>query len=106
MSLRTLKFALGLWILLIGAQQGAFAHELMHLSTGERAGVHGDARAVSDAVCGQCPGFSQVVTPALSHSLFVPPWRRAPAERGAAPPFEPITAQVPKPRSRGPPATV
>jgi hypothetical protein len=100
---RTLGLALGLWILLICAQQGAFVHELVHFSTGEGSVVHGDARA--DAVCGQCPAFSQVVTPAFSHSFCVPPLVRTAAERGVESRFEPITAQVPRPRSRGPPLT-
>jgi hypothetical protein len=98
--------ALSLWILLIGAQQGAFVHELVHFATGERGAVHGDARAGADVVCEQCPAFSQVVTPAFSHSFCMPPLIRAAVDRGVEPRIEPITAQVPRPRSRGPPFTV
>jgi hypothetical protein len=98
----TLGRALALWILLLAAQQGAFVHQLVHLSTSDRA-VHSDARAVGEGVCGQCPAFSQVVTPAFGHSLCVPPLVRAVAERSIEPRFEPITAELSSPRNRGPP---
>jgi hypothetical protein len=100
----TLGRALALWILLLIAQQGAFVHELVHLASADHA-RQADARAVAEAICGQCPAFSQVVTPAVGHSLCLPPLVQVVAERGREPRFEPLTADLPSPRNRGPPPT-
>lgn len=95
---------LGLWLLLIVAQQGAFVHEVGHFSPAGHVGQRVDAKAVSDATCAQCPAFAQVVTPAFSHAFHVPHLVRAAAARISEPRHAAIDVAVPQPRSRGPPS--
>ena len=95
--------ALGLWLLLIVAQQGAVVHELSHFSRISQAEPGVDSQTAADAACALCPAFAQVVTPAFSHAFYVPPLVRAVPERISAPHYSAITAAVPQPRSRGPP---
>jgi hypothetical protein len=96
--------ALGLFLLLLLAQQGAVQHELSHFSSFNVAAVNatpGD----SQAPCALCPAFAQVVTPAFSHSIHIPERAvfalRLTAERQNSA----IDARGPQPRSRGPPAS-
>jgi hypothetical protein len=96
--------ALGLWLLLIAAQQGAVVHELSHFSRASNATARVDSRVAADAACVLCPVFAQVLTPAFSHAFHIPPLVRAASERIAEPRYFPIDAAVPQPRSRGPPS--
>ena len=95
--------ALGLWLLLIVAQQGAVVHDLSHFSRVSDAGSRVDSQTAADAACALCPAFAQVVTPAFSHAFYVPPLVRAAPERISEPNYSAIDAAVPQPRSRGPP---
>ena len=95
--------ALGLWLLLIVAQQGAVAHDLSHFSRVSHAGSRVYSQPAADAACALCPNFAQVVTPAFTHAFYVPALARAAFERIAAPHYSAITAAVPQPRSRGHP---
>ena len=95
--------ALGLWLLLIVAQQGAVVHDLSHFSRVTHAESRVDSQTAADAACALCPAFAQVVTPAFSHAFHVPPLGPAVPERILEPRHSAITAAVPQPRSRGPP---
>ena len=94
---------LGLWLLLLVAQQGAVVHELSHVS-----GAAGTELNVSsgkvDASCALCPVFAQVATPAFSHPFPVPPLVRAALQPIADPIYGVIDTAAPIPRSRGPPS--
>ena len=96
--------ALGLWLLLIVAQQGAVVHDLSHFSRVNHAGARVDSQTAADAACALCPAFAQVVTPAFSHTFHIPPLVRAASERITEPRYLAIDAAVPQPRSRGPPS--
>src|ERR1700733_2976036 len=63
--------ALGLFLLLLLAQQGAVQHELSHFSTFNVAGISAAPGDSTQAPCALCPAFAQVVTPAFSHSLNI-----------------------------------
>ncbi len=96
--------ALGLLLLLLAAQQGAVVHELGHaLESNRTAGLPGEVGLSAGAWCAACPAFAQVVTPAFSHRLHIPLMVRARAEPTPAPPHAAVDAEVPRPRSRGPP---
>jgi hypothetical protein len=97
--------ALGLFLLLLLAQQGAVEHELSHFSTVKVAGINAGPGATTDAPCALCPAFAQVATPAFSHSIHIPlhavfALRLIPERQNSA-----IDARGPQPRSRGPPAS-
>jgi hypothetical protein len=95
--------ALGLWLLLVTAQQGAVVHELSHLAqvshtqTGAQAGLPGEQS------CALCPAYAQAASPAFSHSITIPLLVRTALERDADPQTSAISADLPQPRSRGPP---
>ncbi len=95
---------LGLWLLLIVAQQGAVVHELSHVSRAVHSGLQVDSQTASDTTCAQCPAFAQVVTPAFNHSLQIPFLVRIAAQLSTELEIAAIEAAVPHPRSRGPPS--
>ena len=103
-SMRHVFKTLGLWLLLLVAQQGAVVHELSHFSRVNHAGLELDSRIAADTTCAQCPAFAQVFTPAFSHAFFIPSLLRAAAARLSEPRYAAIDAAVPQPRSRGPPS--
>jgi hypothetical protein len=98
--MRHLSKLLGLLLLLIVAQQGAVVHELSHVSGTNPLNV---SSSILDSSCAQCPGFAQVVSPAFSHSFYVPSLIRTAYEVSAEPIYAAIDTAVPRPRSRGPP---
>jgi hypothetical protein len=92
-------------LLLVMAQQGAVVHELSHFSGLGSARLHvHSSGGVAENTCSECPAFAQVVTPAFSHSIQVPPLGRAEAERSPEPLYARHTALGFTPRSRGPPS--
>lgn len=95
--------ALWLWLLLITAQQGAVIHELSHFYGLDAASSHLETGGAADSACALCPAFAQVATPAVSHSFHVPALVRAEAERFSELTLQAVEAEVPTPRSRGPP---
>jgi hypothetical protein len=105
--MRVLFKALGLWLLLLLAQQGAVVHELSHLSPVSTAGIHADSNDADGAAeksCALCNVFAQVVTPAFSHSFDVPVLLYAASDVRSTPPHAAPGAAAPRPRSRGPPS--
>ena len=117
--MRQVLKSLGLFLLLLIAQQGAVVHEIGHLtevssrggvgsgalSSGELSSSEAHSTAgLADATCALCPAFAQVVTPAFSHSFHLPVLLRAALERGTNPLYIAAEAAVPTPRSRGPPS--
>lgn len=94
---------LGLSLLLIVTQHGAVVHELGDAARVNLAGLQVDGGDRSGAPCALCPAFAQVVTPAFSHTLHVPPLARAAVPHDRETLFAAIIASVPAPRSRGPP---
>ena len=96
--------ALGLFLLLLLAQQGAVQHELSHFSTFNVAGISAAPGDSTQAPCALCPAFAQVVTPAFSHSFHIPFLVRFALEFVSEPRFAAVDAAVPRPRSRGPPS--
>jgi hypothetical protein len=96
--------ALGLWLLLIMAQQGAVVHELSHVYGADGVSSQVEAGGVADRSCALCPAFAQVVTPAFTHSFHIPLLVRFALELISEPRYSAIDAAVPRPRSRGPPS--
>jgi hypothetical protein len=94
---------LWLWLLLVMAQQGAVVHELSHLYGSDAASSQLEAGGVADRACALCPAFAQVATPAFSHAFHVPPLVRLEADRFPELTLKAAQAEVPTPRSRGPP---
>jgi len=97
--------ALALLLLLMTAQQGAVVHELSHLSGANHVELGVPSDGAADSSCALCLAFAQVVTPAVSHSFHVPLLVRFALEPISEPRFAAIDAAVPRPRSRGPPAS-
>src|ERR1700722_3302278 len=96
--------ALGLVLLLLLAQQGAFEHELSPFSPSNIAASQAEPSGAADAPCALCPAFAQVVTPAFSHSFHIPLLVRFALVVVSKPRVAAIDAAVPRPRSRGPPS--
>ena len=103
--MRNVYKALGLLLLLLLAQQGAVYHELSHFSPTDQANLRIDAGGVADAPCALCPAFAQVVIPTFGHSFNFPPLIRTASQLAPEPRFVAVDAAVPRPRSRGPPAS-
>jgi hypothetical protein len=102
--MRNVYKALGLFLLLLTAQQGAVVHELSHLSGAEQAQVRVDAGGTVDTTCALCPAFAQAASPAFSHSLQIPLLVRTGSQLSSELRFLVVDASVPQPRSRGPPS--
>lgn len=101
--MRKLPISLVISFLLLFAQHGALIHELGHIVQAGKVDVRVQADSQLDKTCELCLAFSQVTSPA-SHSVDLPSFApggcaATPAEACAATP-----ADVPTPRSRGPPA--
>lgn len=95
---------LGLWLLLLLAQQGAVEHELAHFSAPQVVGINAGPSTAADGPCALCPAFAQVSTPAFSHSfgIFLPATFALAIVAQRDNPALPVFG--PRPRSRGPPA--
>jgi hypothetical protein len=102
--MRNVYKALGLFLLLLTAQQGAVVHELSHLSGADHAQVRVDAGGTVDTTCALCPAFAQAASPAFSHSLQIPLLVRVGSQLSPELRFLAVDASVPRPRSRGPPS--
>ena len=103
--MRRSSLALLLSFLLVFVQHGAVLHELGHLGHGDSAGATAqpaDPHAPNSAFCPTCEGFAQIANPAAAavHAVAVCPsgCLRTPAPRYAI-----LAADIPTPRSRGPP---
>lgn len=102
--MRQLFKALGLLLLLMVAQQGAVVHELSHVFGVINGELRVQSDGAADTTCALCPTFAQVVTPAFSHSFYIPLLVRFALEPVTEPRYVAIDAAVPRPRSRGPPS--
>jgi hypothetical protein len=101
-----LSLAWVLSLLLVFAQQGAVLHELGHLSHGDRDDAPALRTAdvqIIDGVCSTCAAFAQVTNPASgAASTFVA--SAAVYLETPAPLYAIVAAELPTPRSRGPPS--
>jgi hypothetical protein len=96
-------FSWVLSLLLVLAQSGAVLHEIGHLVAGQHTGATLRAQPLNDnATCPTCESFAQVATPAsgAAPSLAVRPAGLLPTPD---PQYVIVAADVPTPRSRGPP---
>lgn len=102
--MRRLSLSWVLSLLLVFAQHGAVLHELGHLSHADRSNapaLRADAQIV-DGACSTCAAFAQVANPAsgavntlaASAAAYLPT---------SAPVYAVVAADLPTPRSRGPP---
>jgi hypothetical protein len=103
MHRRSLSWVLSLLLLL--AQHGAVLHELSHLSHGTS--THGAVLYQSDQLpdngsCPTCQAFSQVANPATGSTLVLALCAAA-LIRTPEPSYAIVGAEIPTPRSRGPP---
>jgi hypothetical protein len=98
--------ALGLLLLLLTAQQGAVNHELSHFARAARAELKIDVGGAADTSCELCAAFAQAATPTFGHSFDIPLLVRATQQLIPEPQFIAVDAAVPRPRSRGPPASI
>jgi hypothetical protein len=102
--MRRVYFSWVVSLLLVLAQHGALLHELGHLSHASvPAGVSlQPGNALLDGPCLTCEAFAQVANPAAGEAAgpAVGPAALIPAP---APGYEIVGADVPSPRSRGPP---
>ena len=102
--MRHLFKLLSLLAVLIVAQQGAVVHELSHVFGTAHSEGKVDPRGGADATCAQCPAFAHVMTPAFSHSFYLPVLVRMAAHLATELQIAAIDAAVPQARSRGPPS--
>jgi hypothetical protein len=108
--MRKLHTALVISLLMLLAQQGAVFHELGHISQAgsvaasarTRASVHADIRV--EKVCELCLAYSQLANPA-SHRVQLPQFEPTACAAESHPIPTATPADVPTPRSRGPPAS-
>ena len=103
MHRRSLSWLLSLLLLL--AQHGAVLHELSHLShgTSSHGAVLGQSeQQPADGACPTCQAFSQIANPATASAVVLAycPAAFVPA---LDPSYAIVGADVPTPRSRGPP---
>jgi hypothetical protein len=96
--------SLGLLLLLMVAQQGAVVHELSHVSGASNGALRVQSDGFADTSCALCPAFAQVITPTFSHSFHIPLLVRFALEVISEPRYSAIDAEIPQPRSRGPPS--
>lgn len=101
--MRYLLKPLAILLLLLVAQQGAVVHELGHVA-GVRDAATQVVSGVVDKTCVLCPAFAQAASPAFSHAFHIPSLVRTALHESAEPLYAAISAAVPQPRSRGPPA--
>jgi hypothetical protein len=102
--MRKLFISLGLTFLLLTAQLGAVLHEVSHIcrvSTNVHERIHPDTAL--EKTCDLCVAFSQVANPA-GNSVAVAEFDPSFCAAGAPCPSSVQTADVPTPRSRGPPS--
>jgi hypothetical protein len=103
--MRKLHISLGLALLLLTAQLGAILHEVSHIcrvGTNVEAQAHGDT--VLEKTCELCFAFSQVSNPA-GNTVCVAQFEPSSCAAGSIPPSAATPADVPTPRSRGPPSS-
>jgi len=104
-SMRKLHISLGLALLLLTAQLGAVLHEVSHIcrvGTNVQAQVHGDTRL--EKLCDLCFAFSQVANPA-DNTLTVGQFEPGSCAAGSLVACAATPADIPTPRSRGPPSS-
>jgi hypothetical protein len=105
--MRRFRLALVLPLLLLFAQHGAMLHELSHLSyvavhTQDGPQLQQDESLLNNGLCLACYSFAQVTSPtAGAVTAFCLP--KAPTLKISAPPCLIGAADIPTPRSRGPP---
>jgi hypothetical protein len=103
--MRKLHISLGLALLLLTAQLGAVLHEVSHIcrvSTNVREQVHADTYL--EKSCDLCIAFSQVANPS-GNTIDVAQFEPSSCAAGSVVPCAAIPADVPAPRSRGPPSS-
>ncbi len=102
--MRRIHITLGIALLLLWAQQGALLHEINHIGrVHAQAGASVQQSLALEKTCDLCAAFSQVSTPAGNsvHKAVFEPYACLVAAHA---PCAAISASVPTPRSRGPPA--
>jgi hypothetical protein len=102
--MRKLHISLGLALLLLTAQLGAVLHEVSHIcrvSTNVHERLHADTAL--EKMCDLCVAFSQVANPA-GNSVAVAEFEPSSCAADVLRPCAVDTAEVPTPRSRGPPS--
>ncbi len=102
MQRRQFHRTIALLLLLVTAQQGALVHELSHLSRPGSAGARTETSVAAERACALCASYAQIGN-AASPAVHVPAIVRARPELNAEPYLALIAAEVPRPRSRGPP---
>jgi hypothetical protein len=102
--MRKLHISLGIALLLLLAQQGALLHAVSHIC---RVGSNLEAQVQADTLleksCELCLAFSQVANPA-GNTVPVVRFEPLACAAGSSPSCASTPAEVPTPRSRGPPA--
>ena len=102
--MRRLHISLAISLLLLLAQQGAVLHEMSHIV---RVDGHVETQVQAgtdiDKTCELCLAFSQVANPA-GHTVHVAHFEPSACAAGSEPSSAATPADVPTPRSRGPPS--
>jgi len=103
--MRKLHISLGLALLLLTAQLGAVLHEVSHIcrvGTNVSEQVHADTYL--EKTCDLCIAFSQVANPS-GNNVDVAQFEPSSCAAGSVVPCAATPAEVPTPRSRGPPSS-
>ena len=102
--MRKLHISLGLALLLLTAQLGAVLHEVSHICrVGSTVEARVQAGGLLERSCELCLAFSQVTNPA-GNTVSVVRFEPSACAAGHQPPCAATPADIPTPRSRGPPA--
>jgi hypothetical protein len=103
--MRKLHISLGLALLLLTAQLGAILHEVGHIcrvGTNVTQQVHADTYL--EKACDLCVAFSQVANP-TGHTVEVARFEPSSCAAESVVPCANTPADIPTPRSRGPPSS-
>ena len=103
--MRKLHITLGLALLLLTAQLGAILHEVSHICrVGKNVSEQVHADSYLEKTCDLCIAFSQVANPS-GNTVDVAQFEPSSCAAGLAVPCAATPADVPTPRSRGPPSS-
>ena len=103
--MRKLHISLGLALLLLTAQLGALLHGVSHIcrvGTNVEVQVHADTYA--EKTCELCLAFSQTANP-VGSTVRIARFEPSSCAAGSKPPRAATAADIPTPRSRGPPSS-
>jgi hypothetical protein len=101
-DMKRIRWVFALAFFLVFAQQGALLHELSHVHAAGSQQIRYEESLAAGKFCETCVAYAQVGNPAAA-SLPILPLVAAVRHDLSEPVYAILAAEVPAPRSRGPP---